>query len=128
VNTAGNIPLGWVTQRIKDGDNTNDADYAVADVLKVVRGAGAIIAAVLENGSSAVVPGDALTTGANGTLKKATALSATVPAGATAVTSSSAQPAMTMAGGIPPQPIVAYAMESADPSSAEVFAAVMLAI
>lgn len=43
----------------------------------------------------------------------ATALSATVPGSGTTVTSSSAQPAMTIAGSLLPQAILGYALDSA---------------
>lgn len=125
---TGVVPLGWATQRIKDGEIKTDADYAAADVLKVERGPGTIRQAVLASGTSAVNPGDPLTCAGSGKLKKAAALSVTVPAGGTAVTSTAAQPDLTEAGGVPPEPIVAYAMEVSDPTAADKTIAVMSAI
>lgn len=125
---AAALPLGWVTMRVKDGAVLTDADYAVNDVVKVERGPGTIRQAVLLTGTTAVNPGDPLTTAGNGKLKKAVAISVTVPAGATAVTSTAAQPPLTVAGGVPPEPIVAYAMEVSDPAASDKTLAVMSAI
>lgn len=128
VTTTGDVPLGIVTHRIIDDDIATAADYAAADVLKVERGAGTCRKVVLLSGSAAVVPGDELTTATGGKLKKRSALSATTPAGATAVTSSGAQPAMTMAGGTLPEPLVAYAAESCNPAAADTECAAFLAL
>lgn len=60
-----------------------------------------------------ITAGNLLACDSAGKLVAASALSATVPSSGTTVTSSSAQPAMTMAGGVTPQIIVGIALNDA---------------
>lgn len=79
-------------------------------------------AGVITHGIALVLSGGAITvtdepvavaSDAAGKAVAATVLSATVPGTGTTVTSSSAQPAMTMAGSVTPQAINGYALDSA---------------
>lgn len=79
-------------------------------------------ASVIFSGIALVLSGGAITvtdelvpvaSDAAGKAVAATALSATVPSGATPVTSTGAQPAMTMAGSATPQKINGWALDSA---------------
>ncbi|MFO1532788.1 MAG: hypothetical protein ABR562_03680 [Thermoplasmatota archaeon] len=74
--TTGNVPLGIVVERVKDSEILTASDYTAADWLKIERGHGTCRKVVLQSGSSAVAPGDELTTGTGGTLKKRASLSA----------------------------------------------------
>lgn len=73
--------------------------YAQNDNAAVLSG-GIVIVSQLASGQTCV-KGDRLVMAAAGLLAKAAAMTATVPGSGTAVTSSSAQPAMTMAGSDP---------------------------
>lgn len=69
------------------------------------------IALVLSGG--VITPGSAVVSDAAGKAVVATSFSASTPAGAVAVTSSGAQPAMTLAGSVLPQAINGYSLDSA---------------
>ena len=69
------------------------------------------IALVLSGG--VITIGSAVTSDAAGKAVVAASLSATIPAGAVAVTSSSAQPASVIAGSVTPQAINGYALDAA---------------
>ena len=83
----------------------NNANYASGDELTIVTSG---IYNVVCGGTIAV--GDPLSTKNDGTVVKATALSATVPSGATPVTSTSATPSMTLAGSYLPAVVIGYAV------------------
>ncbi len=84
----------------------------------MLAGGNFVIVASLANGQN-VTKGARLCAAAAGELTAATAITATVPTGTTTVASTSAQPAMTMAGGLPTKGIVvAIAEESVDASAA----------
>lgn len=68
---------------------------------------------IIVEAGGAITQGAAVTAGTDGKAVAATALSATVPTGSTAVTSSSATPAMTVAGSVTPQAINGYALDAA---------------
>lgn len=68
---------------------------------------------VIVQASDAISAGAAVASTSTGKAVTATALSATVPGSGTDVTSSSAQPAMTIAGSVTPQKINGYAIDAA---------------
>lgn len=79
----------------------------------------AVVVATLASGNN-VVKGAPLVCAAGGKLKAAALISVSVPAGATAVTSTAAQPDLTEIGSIPPYGvIVGFAEESVDASAAD---------
>ena len=91
--------------------------YGAGDQARVLRGAGCVVVASLASGQS-VAKGAELVVAANGELTAATTISATIPSGTVAVTSSSAQPAATMAGSrAPGGTVVAQAAETVDASA-----------
>jgi hypothetical protein len=77
------------------------------------------MAGIIFNGVALVKSGAALTAGAavvsdaSGRAIAATALTFTIPTGATNVTSSAAQPALTKTGSVLPQAVNGYAMDAA---------------
>lgn len=115
VGTANGAVIGWagyLNTAKKYRPATVDTIYLINDQIGVINGPGIILNARLANGQN-VTKGARLSAAANGELTASTAITATVPAGGTAVTSTSAQPAMTMAGGLQTQGIVvAIAEES----------------
>ncbi len=91
--------------------------YDAGDQARVLRGAGVCVVAHLASGQN-VAKGAALICAANGELTAASDIAVAVPAGATAVTSKSAQPDLAESGSIPPSGIiVGYAAESVDASA-----------
>ncbi len=68
---------------------------------------------VLVESGGAITAGAALASDASGKAVAATAFSVTVPAGATAVTSTAAQPDLVEAGGYLPQALNGYAVDAA---------------
>jgi hypothetical protein len=90
----------------------NSDNYADNDYISVVFGG---IYDAMAGGTIAV--GDPISTKSDGTFVKATALSATVPSGATPVTSTSATPAMTIAGAYTPAVVIGYAVTAASSGS-----------
>ena len=68
---------------------------------------------VIVQASAAISVGAAVASTSTGKAVTATSLSATVPGSGTTVTSSSAQPAMTIAGSVTPQKINGYALDAA---------------
>jgi hypothetical protein len=68
---------------------------------------------VLVESGGAITAGAAITSDANGRAVAATAFSVSVTAGATAVTSTAAQPDLTEAGGFLPQAVNGYAVDAA---------------
>lgn len=126
VTATGELPLGYLEYGLRDsstpsafgpGEIKTSEDFATGDVVKITRGYGYMVPVTLEGGTSNVTQaGEPLTTGANGKLKLASDLSVAVPAGTTTVQSTAAQPDLNETGGVPPEPVVAYANESADPS------------
>jgi len=87
----------------------SDVETAVGDVAPVI-----VTGIALVLLSATVTIGAPLVSDSTGKAAPASALSAVVPSGATAVLSSSAEPTMTMAGGILPQTINGYALEAGD--------------
>lgn len=73
----------------------------------------AVLGIAIGTSGGAISVGDKLTTDANGKLVAAAAVSVTVPAGATAVTSDAAQPDLVEAGGVLPQRILGEALSAA---------------
>jgi len=67
----------------------------------------------LVKSGAAITAGNAVVADASSKAVPATAFSATVPGSGTTVTSSSAQPAMTLAGSVLPQAINGHALDSA---------------
>jgi len=105
---------------ILDADTRYKITDAFADKFPVrVLKAPAVVVATLASGNN-VVKGAPLVCAANGKLKAAALISVSVPAGATAVTSTAAQPDLTEIGSIPPYGvIVGFAEESVDASAAD---------
>ncbi len=68
---------------------------------------------LVEAGAAIATPGLPIASDSLGRAVTATAMSATVPGSGTTVTSSSAQPAMTIAGGYLPQGVNGYAIDTA---------------
>lgn len=68
---------------------------------------------VFVEASAAISAGAAVASAANGKAVAASTMTATVPSTGTTVTSSSAQPAMTIAGSVLPQAINGYALDAA---------------
>jgi hypothetical protein len=137
VTAAGDLPIGYLTHGQVDdstpstwgpGEVKTGEDFATDDKVKVERGQGWMVPVTIEDSTGTVNAGDALTTAANGKVKGADALSVAVPNGTTNVQSTSAQPDLTESGGLPPQPIVAYANETADPGGGDVEIMAVLAI
>jgi len=100
-----------------------DARYKITDAfadkssVRVLKGP-IVVVLTLASGNN-VSKGQALVCAANGEVKAAADISVTVPAGATAVTSTAAQPDLTEIGSIPPYGvIVGFAEESVDASAA----------
>jgi len=108
-------PLG-----VLDADPRYKITDAFADKFPVrVLKAPAVVVATLASGNN-VVKGAPLVCAANGKLKAAAAIAVSVPAGATAVTSTAAQPDLLEIGSIPPYGvIVGFAEESVDASAAD---------
>jgi len=104
VDGAGEAILG-----IAMGDATNYADDEYISV--VFHGIYDAMA------GDTIAAGDPISTNSDGTFVKATALSATVPSGAIPVTSTSATPAMTIAGAYTPAVVVGYAINGASSGS-----------
>ncbi|MFH0849088.1 MAG: hypothetical protein V1857_06265 [archaeon] len=73
-------------------------DYAANSFAPVMNGPMIVVLTLV---TDSVVKGDFLIAGANGKVRKAAAVTATVPAGETTVTSTSAQPAITLVGSFP---------------------------
>jgi hypothetical protein len=101
-----------------------DPRYKMADAfpdkhpVKVLKGA--IVALLLLAASQTIAKGRALICAANGQVQGAVDLSVSVPSGATAVTSTAAQPDLTEAGSIPPGGvIVGYAEETLSTGAGE---------
>ena len=121
VNTAAGACIGWAGYERtikKHRPATVDTIYAAGAQIAVLAGGNFVIVASLASGQS-VAKGARLVAGANGELIAATALTVTVPAGTTTVTSTAAQPDLVEAGGLPPQGIVvAIAEETVDASAA----------
>lgn len=121
VGTANGAVIGWAgyENTIKlHRPATVDTIYLINAQIAVEHGGGFVIVGRLASGQN-VTKGARLSAAANGELTASTAITATVPSGSTAVTSTSATPAMTMAGGLPTQGIVvAIAEESVDASGA----------
>lgn len=117
--TVNGAVIGWLgyEQTIKKHrPATVDTIYLANAQVAVLAGPGIVVVASLANGQN-VTKGARLCAAAAGELTAATAITATVPAGTTAVLSTKVQPAMTMAGGLPTQNIVvAIAEESVDAS------------
>ncbi len=67
----------------------------------------------LVEASGAISAGAAVAVAANGKAQAATAFSVSVPSGVTAVTSDAAQPNLIEAGGVLPQAVMGYALDSA---------------
>lgn len=115
--TVNGAVIGWAGYEDtikKHRPATVDTIYLINAQIAVHSGGGFVIVGSLANGQN-VTKGARLCAAAAGELTAATAITATVPNGTTAVTSTSAQPAMTMAGGLPTQGIVvAIAEESVD--------------
>lgn len=86
-------------------DYNSGADYASGESVNVIF---AGICDAIAGGT--VAAGDPLTTNSSGKLVKLANLSATVPTGATPVTSTSETPAMTIAGGALPSVLVGYCL------------------
>jgi hypothetical protein len=84
-----------------------DTDTAITEQCPVVTHGIALVTS-----GAAFNVGDALVSNSAGKAIAATTLSATVPSTGTPVTSSSAQPAMTLAGSILPQVILGYALDT----------------
>lgn len=126
VGTAGCTPLGvlgyentMVNERPKDanGNPSITSIYLINKKAAVHNGPMIVTLTLL---TDVVVEGDALVAGADGKVRKAAAMTATVPGDSTPVLSTSAQPAMTMAGSLPAGgPIVAYAEEGQDASGGD---------
>ena len=120
VGTAGCNPigvLGWEQTNAKHRP-TLITDLYLINALAAVLSGPMIVPLLLS--TDTVVKGDALVAGADGKVRKAAAITVTVPAGGTNVTSTSAQPDLTEAGSLPPGgPIIAYAEESQDASGGD---------
>ena len=120
VGTAGCNPLGvlgYEQAHWKHRPATIATAYAASALAPVLNGP--MIVKLLATGAS-IVKGDALVAAADGKVTKAAAITVAVPSGSTTVTSSAAQPDLTEAGSLPPSgPIVAFAEESQDASSAD---------
>jgi hypothetical protein len=118
--TAGCTPLGvlgWEQTNAKHRPALISTIYLVNALAAVL--SGPMIVKLLLS-TDTVVKGDALVAGANGKVRKASALSVTVPAGGTTVTSDAAQPNLVEAGStMPGGPILAYAEESQDASGGD---------
>jgi hypothetical protein len=115
VNTAAGAALGWAGYEDtikKYRPATVDTIYVVNSFIAVVNGPGIRVVASLASGQN-VAAGANLVAAANGELTAATALA--VPSGTTAVTSSSAQPAISGAYGAQGI-VVARAVQSVDAS------------
>ena len=105
--------LGYEQTTKKHRPATVNTIYLINANVAVLNGGHFVIVAALQASQGTLKKGDALVMGTDGCVAKATAQTATTPAGAVAVTSSGAQPVMTQAGGIPAQgPIVGYAEET----------------
>lgn len=135
--TAGDTPLGYLETGQVDnstpstfgpGEWQTGSDFAEDDLVNVSRGPGYCVPVVVEDSSGTVNAGDPLTTGASGKLKGQSALSVAVPSGTTTVQSTAAQPDLTESGGTLPEPLVAYASETGDPSGGDVEIMAYLAI
>ena len=87
-----------------DADLGEELPVMIAGIALVYSGAAITLNA---NGYKEVISDN------NGKAREANSLSISVPAGATAVTSTSAQPNLTEAGSIPPESINGYAMDAA---------------
>jgi hypothetical protein len=118
---ATDKPSGWVGW---DGEGTHpeaspatrDTAYATGKLGPVFYGPGTILVGKLASGQN-VTKDTPLIPAANGELQAAANISATVPSGASPVTSTSAQPSMTMAGSFPPGGmIVALAKQNCNAS------------
>jgi len=101
----------------------SDPRYPITDTfpdkhpVRVLKGP-IVVVATLASGNN-VSKGQALVCAANGQVKAAADISVQVPSGATAVTSTAAQPDLTEIGSIPPYGvIVGFAEESVDASAA----------
>lgn len=120
VGTAGCTPLGvlgWEQTNAKHRPTLISNIYLVNALASVL--SGPMIVTLLLS-TDTVVKGDALVAGADGKVRKAVALSVSVPAGGTTVTSDAAQPNLVEAGSaMPGGPIVAYAEESQDASGGD---------
>ena len=115
VTAAGTItPLYCVGYDFKQTDGAGEAIIGIADYNSGTDYASGEIVNVIFSGicdaiaGGTVAAGDPLTTNSEGQLVKLADLSATVPSGATPVTSTSATPDMTMAGGATPSVLVGY--------------------
>jgi len=120
VGTAGCNPigvLGYEQTHWKHRPATISTLYLINALAAVLSGP-MIVKLLLSTDS--VVKGDALVAGADGKVRKASALSVSVPSGSTTVTSDAAQPNLVEAGSaMPGGPIIAYAEESQDASGAD---------
>lgn len=114
---AGAItPLYCVGYDFKETDGAGEAIIGIADYNSGSDYASGGSVNIIFSGicdaiaGDTVVAGDPLTTNSSGKLVKLANLSATVPTGATPVTSTSATPAMTIAGGATPSVLVGYCL------------------
>lgn len=119
---AAGAPFGWLgyEQAAKDYQPaTVDTAYGTNDLAPVLFGGHFVIVASIASGSTSN-EGQAVVPAASGEVSTAAAITATVPSGATTVTSTSAQPSMTMAGSLPAGGIiVAICMEGGVAGSAD---------
>jgi len=119
VATANSDVIGWLGYLDtikKHRPATVDTIYLINAQVAVLHGPGMIVLASLKDGET-ITKGEKLVADAAGELVAAAAITATVPSGSTAVTSTSAQPAMTMAGSIPAAGIIVAIAEESVTSS-----------
>ena len=116
VFAVNSMAVGWLgyEQTIKKHrPATVDTAYLVDAQVAVLNGGGFRIVAALQASQGTLKKGDALVMGTNGCVKKAAVATATPASGTTAVVSTSAQPAIPVAGTFGSDgPIVAYAEET----------------
>lgn len=108
---------GWLEEVIPANARpwNNDADPVTEDPCTVVAGKGSHVCAILASGQN-IKAGDLLISAANGRVQKAANIA--IPSGGVAVTSSSANPALT--GSAPPGGrIVGEALHDVDATAAE---------
>lgn len=101
-----------------------DPRYKITDAfpegtsVRVLKGSIVVVATLAEN--QTINKGDALIAAASGEVKKGADIAVAVPSGATAVTSTAAQPDLTESGSIPPDGIVVgHAEESVTTGAGE---------
>jgi len=111
LSTAKNLFIGFDGKKCLANKKALGVAVDTALINEQVPVATSGIKLVLSGG--VISAGDAVVSDANSKAVKASALSVSVPAGATAVTSASAQPTLTVAGSELPQSINGYALEPA---------------